>query len=329
MPAQYAVGIDIGGTKIYAGVINVETGEVLSTARKRTKPDKGGDFFSGRLLEVTAQAIEGATEVPRGEIIAIGAGIAGQVDREHGILLNAPNLSRDLKDMPVSDLLRQRFDLPVTLGNDVEVATFGEMHFGAGKDSDDLACVFVGTGIGATLVSDRKIRRGASGTAGEFGHTVVQYGGRLCGCGGRGHLEAYASRTAITHVLLSEVRRGRDTLLRSEIKPGEPTIRSKLIARCVAEGDDLVIHTLNDAADYLGAGLGSLVNLYNPGRIILGGGLIEAVESFFTRAGWRAHEVALPVPGRSLDIVRTQLGDNSGIVGAAWMAANQHSPVAC
>jgi len=324
MAARYAVGVDIGGTKIFAGVINLETGEVVSSARKRTHPERGADFFSNRLLDVVSSALEAAKDQQKdGEalpILGVGVGVAGQVDREKGILLSGPNLGQGLDNFPLSELLADHTKAPVTLGNDVEVATIGEREFGAGSDCDDFVCVFIGTGIGAGIVQGGQLRRGVTGTAGEIGHTIVQYGGRLCGCGGRGHLEAYASRTAITQVLLAELRRGRVSKLSELLTPKESMIRSKMIARCIDEGDELVIDAISDAADYLGAGLGSLASFYNPRRIILGGGLIEATHLLFERAGRRAREVTLPAATRSLDIVRAGLGDNSGIVGAAWMA---------
>ncbi|HEV8191038.1 MAG TPA: ROK family protein [Ktedonobacterales bacterium] len=323
MAARYGVGVDIGGTKIYTGIVNIETGEVLGTARRRTRPERGQSFFSERLFSVIETALT-QTQLPGGAAPeAIGVGIAGQVDRASGLLLAAPNLVEGMQNFPVSQLLSERFRLPIVLGNDVEVATYGEQQFGAGKGIDDFACVFVGTGIGGAIVQNGTIRKGATGTAGEIGHTVLQYGGRICGCGGRGHLEAYASRTAITRVLLAELSRGRESKLRDLLGTDETAIRSKVIARCIQEGDELVTETLTEAADFLGAGLGSLATFYNPQRIIIGGGLIEAVEQFVVRAEHRAREVALPVPGRALEIVRAALGDNSGIVGAAWMAANR------
>lgn len=325
--ARYGVGIDIGGTKIFAGVIDLETGAVVSSARKRTRPERGVDFFTDRLLSVVAAALDGA-QVAKADLVGIGAGIAGQVDRINGVLISGPNLSKGLDHLNVRDLLSQKFKLPTVLGNDVEIAAIGENDFGAGQGCDDYVCVFVGTGIGAAIVRDGKIREGATGTAGEVGHTIIQYGGRLCGCGGRGHLEAYASRTAITRVLLAEMLRGRATKLSEEISTDDTVIRSKTLARVAEAGDSLVIETLMDAADYLGAGLGSIASFYNPKRIILGGGLIDAVDMFFQRAALRAHEAALPVPGRALEIVRSALGDNSGIVGAAVMAAHATVPVA-
>lgn len=319
---QYAVGIDVGGTKILAGVIEVGTGKVLGTARKRTRPERGVEFFKDRLLTVTQEAIT-ATTLPNGaRLSAIGIGVAGQVDREHGVLLAGPNLSAGLDHLPLAALLRERFGLPVRVGNDVEVATLGEQFYGAARGYEDFVCVFVGTGIGSGIVEGGTLYRGATGTAGEIGHTVVQYNGRQCGCGGRGHLEAYASRTAITRVLLAELARGRASLLRELLNPEDTQIRSKQIARCLDEHDELVTEAVTDAADYLGAGLGSLVTFYNPKRIVLGGGLIEAAKLLFDRASLRAREVALPGPGRQVEIVRTELGDNSGIVGAAYMGAH-------
>lgn len=323
MAAPYALGIDVGGTKIFAGVVNTETGEVLATARKRTHPERGADFFAQRLLDVAQDALDVAKLPGVEPLAAIGIGIAGQVDRANGILLAAPNLAQGLNNFALADLLAKRFNAPVAVGNDVEVATYGEHRFGAGRNYDDFVCVFVGTGIGAAIVQGGQIRRGVTGTAGEIGHTIVQYGGRICGCGGRGHLEAYASRSAVTRVLLAELRRGRESKLTELLKDGEVAIRSKMIARCIEEGDSLVIETVTEAADYLGAGLASLATFYNPQCIVLGGGLVEAAPLVLERATLRAHEAALPTATRSLRITRSELGDFSGIVGAAWMATNR------
>jgi glucokinase len=325
---RYAVGVDVGGTKIYVGLVNVETGEVLATARKRTHPERGADFFTQRLQEVIADAVAQAGLTGPSAPVGIGIGIAGQVDREKGVILGAPNLATGLVNLDVDELLRQRFGLPVALGNDVEVAAYGEQYYGAGRGVADFVYISVGTGIGSAIIQQGAIYRGHTGTAGEIGHTVVDYDGRFCGCGGRGHLEAYASRTAISKMLFAEMERGRKTLLTELLKPEDTTIRSKMIARCVAEGDELVIEALTDAADYLGAGLGSLATFFNPQRVIVGGGLVEAVPLLLERSALRAREVALPIAGRALEIVHTALGDNSGIVGAAWLAASKHPSTA-
>jgi glucokinase len=317
------MGIDVGGTKIYAGIVDTETGKVLATARKRTHPERGVDFFSQRLLVVAQEALAAAKLPDSESLLAIGIGIAGQVDRAKGVLLSSPNLAQGLRNLALADLLQKAFNVPVVVGNDVEVATYGEQQFGAGRGYDDFVCVFVGTGVGSAIMQGGQIRRGFTGTAGEIGHTIVQYGGRICGCGGRGHLEAYASRSAVTRVLLAELARGRSSKLRELLKEGDSAIRSKMIARCIDDGDELVIETVTEAADYLGAGLGSLATFYNPQCIVVGGGLIEAAPLVLERASLRAHEAALPAATRSLTIVKCGLGDDSGIIGAAWLAARQ------
>ncbi len=323
MAARYAVGVDIGGTKMYAGVIDLESGKVVGSQRKRTHPERGRDFFVKRLTEVVGAAIEAANLPKQAALLGIGAGIAGQVDRAEGVLLTGPNLGQGLDNLSIRDVLQEKFNIPIYLGNDVEVATYGEHHYGAGRDCDDFVCIFVGTGIGAGIIQNGVMRRGVTGTAGEIGHTIVQYEGRICGCGGRGHLEAYASRTAITRVLLAELGRGRESKLRELHDPKDTAIRSKVIARCIDEGDQLVIDTVAEAADYLGAGISSLATFYNPDRIILGGGLIDATTLLFDRAALRTHESALPAATRNLAVRRAQLGDDSGIIGAAWMAEAQ------
>jgi len=322
MSERYCLGVDLGGTKIMAAVVDVTRGTVVGSGRKRTRAERGAAFLLERMGSVIDDALADAKIEPA-ELAAIGIGAAGQVDRAAGVLISAPNLAYDTANLPLGDELHRRYKVPVALGNDVEVAAIGELTFGAGRDCDNFLCVFVGTGIGRGIVIDGQPYRGASGTAGEIGHIVIDSGGRHCGCGHRGCLEAYGSRSAITRTLLGELQRGRPSMLRDllaggpEPGPGSAAIRSGLIAQAVAAGDELVLATLSEAAASLGLGLASAVNLLNPRRIILGGGLIEAVDLFFTDVVRRTRQAALPVPAGRVEIVRAGLGDFSGVVGAA------------
>lgn len=330
MSEQYAVGVDLGGTKILAGVIELNSGRVVGVAKKKTAKSSNQDFIA-RLFEAVDNAIEEAKLPDKTKLHHLGIGVAGQVDRDKGVLIAAPNLGVT-SSLPLANLLHDRYKIPVSLGNDVEVATLGELHFGAGKGIDNFLCIFVGTGIGGGIVQDGKILQGATGTAGEVGHTTISAFGRHCGCGGRGHLEAYSSRTAITRVLLGELHRGKPSALR-EILPPEAlpeaatansvAIRSKQIARAVEAKDELVLNVLNEAAYFLGLGLASVTNFYNPRRIILGGGLIDAVDVFFEAAARVAKQEALSVPAAHIEIVKAALGDYSGIVGAALLPGNK------
>ncbi len=323
MATKLAIGVDFGGTKVLASVVDVTTGEILGSSKKRTNANDTTDQLVDRLIGTIDDAIEDAGISKKRRIGGIGIGIAGQVDSETGVLLGAPNLSQATVDLPLAGLISDRYKVNTTLLNDVQIAAIGESRFGAGNGIDLFLCVFVGTGVGGALVQNGQVLRGASGSAGEIGHLVIHANGRICGCGGRGHLEAYASRTAITQAIIGEVKRGHPSSLREMIPelqraaPGGTAIRSGILARAIESGDELCIDMVNDAAYYLGLGLASAINLINPARVILGGGVIESVPMLFSNAAKHARRESLPGPGASVSIVRAALGDNAGVVGAA------------
>ena len=213
MEGELAGGFDFGGTNRLAAVIDVSTGEILSSSKKKTNPEDDAKALMERMYSGIDDAIESADLKKKAGIVGIGVGIAGQIDTDKGILLGAPNLSQATVNLPIADLLQKRYDVPAALLNDVQVAAIGEGTFGAGKGCNEFFCVFVGTGIGGAIVHNGQLYTGASGTAGEIGHLIIHANGRHCGCGGRGHLEAYASRTAITRTILGELKRGRTSVL--------------------------------------------------------------------------------------------------------------------
>jgi glucokinase len=318
----YALGIDLGGTKALAAVVDIVSGEVIASVRKRTRAERGQDFVVRRILELAAAALSDA-KLADDDIVAIGVGAAGQIDRKAGILLHSPNMP--LHDLPLGLLLGKQFNKPVIVGNDVEVAAMGEYHYGAGKGYRNFVCVFVGTGIGCGIVQNGQLYTGMTGTAGEVGHIVIKAGGRICGCGGRGCLEAYASRTAITKAILAEIHHGRPSMLAKDVqglvKEGDTIIRSGILADAIQQKDELVIEAVSEAANYLGYGLASILNFYNPECLILGGGVTEAIDLLFETAVHRTRTVALSQPAKQTPILRTKLGDFSGVVGAACLGA--------
>lgn len=329
MAGDLAIGVDFGGTKLLAAVVDVSNGEILSSSKKKTDPSDDAKALMERLYAGIDNALESAPIKKKSGIKGIGVGIAGQIDSKKGILLGAPNLSQATVDLPIADMLEARYKVPAALLNDVQVAAVGEGTFGAGKNCDNFFCVFVGTGVGGAIVLDGHLYTGASGTAGEIGHLIIHANGRHCGCGGRGHLEAYASRTAITRTILGELKRGRKSVL-TKLEPaladgdGDGSVlRSGLLAKAIKENDPLVTETLTEAGTDLGLGLASAINLLNPERIILGGGVIEAVDYLFEVASQRALRDALPTPAGKTEIVRAKLGDNAGIVGAAIRGASK------
>ncbi len=319
----YALGIDLGGTKTLAAVVDVSTGEVTSSERRRTHAEKGQEYVSQHIINLSTAALESAILPNDAKIVAVGIGAAGQIDRKKGVVVDAPNLG--VKDMPMTDILGKQFGKPVAVGNDVEVAALGEYIYGSGRGFSTFVVMFVGTGIGSGIVQNGRLYAGLTGTAGEVGHMTIQAGGRICPCGSRGCLEAYASRTAITRAIMAEIHHGRTSVLAEEaelqLTEGETIIRSGLLASALNRGDALVNEIITEAADFLGYGLASVMNFYNPECIILGGGVIEAIDLLFERAVHRARITALADPGRKTKIIRAKLGDFSGVVGAACLGA--------
>lgn len=322
------LGVDFGGTKILAGVIDTGSGKVLSEAKTRTHAERGGNEVTQRFLNVAREALD-ASGVSKGQLTAIGVGIAGQVDEEGARLERAPNLPEGLLGATLTEAARQELGVRTLLFNDVQAAAAGEAAFGAGRGQPDFVCIFSGTGIGGAIYQDGKPYRGHTNTAGELGHMVIAYGGRICGCGGEGHLEAYASRTAVVRSILGALRLGRASSLAELAPDPDPfypqnaQIRSKALGRAVKDGDAVAVEMVTEGARYMGAGLVSIINFYNPPLIILGGGIVQEVDLFFDLASARALEGALQVPRGEVRIVKAALGDNSGVVGAAVLASRR------
>jgi glucokinase len=316
MAEHFAIGVDFGGTKILSGVVNLETGRLAGTGKKKTRQVQERDDVLNRLVSVIDEAISDAGIDPD-RLVGIGIGAAGQVNRAKGILLYAANIG--IRDLPLAQPLSEHYKLPCILGNDVETATFAEMTFGAGRKCDNFVCVFVGTGIGSGIVQDGKLYRGASGTAGEIGHICLEPYGRLCGCGSLGCLEAYASRTAIAKQIVGELTRGSDSVIRDKIDMTKGILRSGALADAVEAGDEVVTTAVRQAAEFFGMGLATVINFYNPQRIVVGGGVVEAVDLYFQVSAKRAKQRALKVAAKKVEIVKAELGDYAGIIGAALM----------
>lgn len=313
---SYSIGIDLGGTKILTVLADKKTGEVLSFVKVKTKKDKGSDKLIKKIIKSVKEVII-AADKKLSEIENIGMGAAGQTDRQNGIIINAPNIG--LQNVPIKEILEKEFSKPVYLGNDVEVATIGEILFGSGKGETDFVCIFVGTGVGSCIVQNGKIRYGATGSAGEIGHIIIEPNGRLCGCGAKGCLEAYASRLAIEKKIRAELNRGVNSDIINYMKEDKP-IKTAMLKKALENNDKTVIDVLDETCFYLSLGIASIINFYNPSKIILGGGLINGIDYFYEKTVRLSIENSLAVPSREIVFERAQLGDFSGAVGAAMLA---------
>lgn len=312
---KYSIGIDLGGTKILIGLVEKESGKVVSHIKKKTKKEKGPENIVRKMVEGVEELLEESGKSFT-EINSIGIGSAGQIDRKNGIIIGAPNL--DCYNLNLKEILQNKFNIPVFVANDVEVATIGEQKFGAGKGCADFVCVFVGTGIGSAIVKNGQIIYGATGTAGELGHIIVDLNGRPCACGAHGCLEAYASRSAIETRIEGALKKGRKSCISEYLEEGK-AITSSMIRKSIEREDELVTQCVSEASEYLSGGLASVINLINPELIILGGGLIEAVDYFYKQTIKKAKSKSLPVPAEKIRFSKTILGDYSGVIGAALL----------
>lgn len=312
---KYSVGIDLGGTKILIALVDKQTGEILHHVKKKTKKQKGPENIMKKMIEGIEELLE-ESRISVEEISSIGVGAAGQIDRKNGILIGAPNL--DCFNLNIKNILEKHFNLPVYLGNDVEIAAIGEMKFGSGKGCKDFVCIFVGTGVGSCIVKNGAIIYGATGTAGEIGHIIVDLSGRQCACGAHGCLEAYASRSAIETRIEGTLKKGRKSCIQDYLEPGK-SITSSMIQKSIEREDELVLQCVTEASEYLSGGIASIINFVNPELVILGGGLIEAVDYFYQKTIKKAKSKSLPVPAEKIKFTKAMLGDYSGVTGAAFL----------
>ena len=312
------VGVDMGGTKILSAVIDAE-GNILGTAKLSTKADEGTPAVIDRIAESIEKAID-KSSVDNASIQAIGIGAPGPLDPETGVVIFAPNLG--WRDVPLKTELEARTGFPTFVDNDVNIGTLGEHAFGAAQGVENVVGIFVGTGIGGGIILNGELFHGASKTAGEVGHIIVKADGPRCGCGTRGCLEAIASRTAMAKQFRKAIKKKGKKSVLTKLTDGDlSVIRSGVLVKAIRAKDKLTLKVFKKTTKYLGIGIGSIVNFLNPDMIVLGGGVVEALDdTFIDNIRTYAEKYALPNTLNGVQIVRAKLGDNSGILGAAALA---------
>ncbi|MEU1806128.1 ROK family glucokinase [Streptomyces sp. NPDC019937] len=306
------IGVDIGGTKIAAGVVD-EEGSILETSQVSTPPTPEG------VVDAIADAVR---DVSTGhDVEAVGIGAAGYVDDKRATVLFAPNIN--WRHEALKDKVEQRVGLPVVVENDANAAAWGEYRFGAGAGHDDVVCITLGTGLGGGIIIGGKLHRGRFGVAAEFGHIRVVPDGLLCGCGSQGCWEQYASGRALVRYAK---QRANATPENAEILLGlgdgtPESIEGKHISDAARQGDPVAIDSFRELARWAGAGLADLASLFDPSAFIVGGGVsdegdlvLEPIRKSFRRwlvgNQWRPHA----------QVLAAQLGGKAGLVGAADLA---------
>ncbi len=310
--------LDIGGSKILGAVLDEEN-NILARVKKKTKPEQGTEAVDTRIKDVVSELLSVSGTDPK-ELQAIGAGAPGVIDTGSGTIFYAPNIS--WKNHPLGKILEESFKVPTVIGNDVNVGVLGEWKYGAARGYSHVLGIFVGTGIGGGVIIDNKLFTGSRFAGTEVGHMTLNTEGPLCNCGQRGCLEAYSSKIAITREIKAGLQKGMASSLKEVLGERDTVIKSSSLKRAVQEGDKLATAALKRAVYYLAAGAGNLINIFNPEILVLGGGVMEALEeeilSLFDRYLPR---FAWPAMLNQVKIKASSLKDDAILYGARALIA--------
>lgn len=302
-------GIDVGGTNIVGALVTYK--HRMVDRIKRPTPANGPEA----VIDVIVKIVKDLQERPS----SVGVGVAGPISQ--GVVTRPPNLPNWPAQIDLGSRLEKALGVPVVVGNDANVGALAEWVAGAGRGSRFMLGVWLGTGVGAGLIIDGRLYTGAFGGAGEFGHMVVHQGGARCGCGRRGCVEAYAGRAAMERSAAMAIAGGRASkLLAIRDEKGKDRITSSVWAKALNAGDALAMELFDEAIGAVGAGVASVINLLDLDRVVLGGGIAEKLGQDLADRVAKVAARSVMVPRDDLDVVVAELGDDSGIVGAAALA---------
>lgn len=306
----------MGGTKILAGVVNSTQG-IVARYKKATPKIKKTDEYVDALSDAV-EALLKSSSVSKNQIAAVCLGIPGSVNPLTGRIGLAPNLG--LKNYFIKEKLEQKIKFPILIENDVNLGTLGVKYFGLGKKAKNLLAVFIGTGIGGAMIFNGKLFRGSSFTAGEIGHLVVQKNGPLCGCGKRGCFEAVASRTAIVRNIIKDIKSNKRSSLKQFVSSRQK-IKSKVLSAAVKSNDKVAVKHVEEACETTGMVLANIANLLNIDTIVLGGGLIEALDHYMVPLIKKSFKkYVLKDTAKGLKIAASKLGDDAALFGGIPLA---------
>ena len=313
---EHILGIDLGGTKVLAAVLDAE-GHIVARARAKTRASREDEAVFATIASAGGRALQ-AAGIVASDLAAVGVAAAGPIDFDTGYIIEGANLR--FKNFPLGPRLAEEFGCTAIVENDVNAGAYGEFKAGAARGAKDVLGMFIGTGIGGGLILNGDLYRGFSKAAGEIGHIIVKAGGPRCGCGNRGCLEAVASRTSMTRDIRKAIKRGYRGPV-SKLMAKQDQLSGKDLKSAYDAGDELVTKVVHRAAKLAGIGIGSLLNVFGPEMVVLGGGVVEAFgDDFVSRVESVARDIAFDINSRDTRITRAELGDDAGVIGAAMLA---------
>jgi glucokinase len=314
---RYIIGVDLGGTNIVAGAMPEDGSREIAMRSEPTLSDEGADAVVdriARMIETVIADTSTETGATRDDFAGVGIGSPGPLDRERGIVIVTPNLG--WRNFPLRDEVSSRVGLPASLDNDANCATLGEWWCGAAKGGRHVVGLTIGTGIGGGLILDGRLFHGASDVAGEIGHTTIDSTGRRCKCGNYGCLEAYASGPAIAERAREALAGGEPSTLLEMVDGDLTRITAQLVYEASKEDDDVARQVVRETANFLGAGVANLLNIFNPDVVVIAGGVTQAGEPLFDPLRAEVRRRAFRPAVEACRIVPGTLKGSAGVVGA-------------
>lgn len=313
--AKNRIGIDVGGTNVKIALVDSD-GKIGYSNTIPTRAEMGYEYTINNMKQAIRDLMT-ETKLSAKDIEGIGFGLPGQVDFKSGIVRLITNIPGWV-EIPLAKMIEDEFHIPTRIDNDVRCAALGELNFGAGKGCENLICITVGTGIGSGLIINGKLVRGASNAAGEIGHIKLQmHDGPICGCGDTGCLEAFASGPSIVAMAEEYILGGKSTKYREMANGG--AITPFIVAEAAKAGDPVARRIFTRMGEYIGIGMASVVNLLNPERIIVGGGVADAGDILLTPLKETIKKRAMKIAGETVEVVPAQLGNTAGVIGASLL----------
>lgn len=315
MSKKYSIGIDVGGTNVKIAIVDLK-GNIIYSNSVPTRAEMGYEYTIKNMKETIYSSLK-ETKLSIDNINGIGFGLPGQINSDEGLVRLLPNIP-GWKNIPLGKIMEDEFKVKVKLDNDVRVATLGEFNFGAGQGCKNLICLTVGTGVGSGIIVNGQLVRGASMSAGEIGHMILQeHNGPICGCGATGCLEAFASGPSIVKMAKDYLEGGKSTVYQELASSGP--ITPYLVYEAALQGDAVAKRIFTMTGEWIGLALVNVVNLLNPEKIIVGGGVGQSGNLLLDPVRKVIKERALQVSAEAVEIVTAELGESAGVVGASLL----------
>ncbi|MEY8745927.1 ROK family protein [Paenibacillus tundrae] len=320
--SNYVIGIDLGGTNIKSAIFNMNF-HIVHERSDPTGAANGPAHVLNRIQEIVQEMLllEG---IDQSSIKCMGMGIPGLLDPEEGLSIFSPNFP-GWENIHVLNAMKEHFEFPVFIDNDVRVNMYGEWQFGAGMGYQNLVLITLGTGLGSGIVNDGKVIYGTTSSAGEIGHMNMFREGRPCRCGSSGCLGRYVSAVGMVRTFTEKLEQGRSSIITQWVGDDRTAITAQMISEAYDLEDALAVEVMRETGEILGFGLANVINLLNPEVVIVGGGMSAAGDRLLETVRDAVNKHALALSSSVCKIVQATLGRQAGMIGAAAYANNKMS----